>query len=207
MRGAPEKRPHRVFMSIMDGPNQSSDDRSCPRCEYKWAGLPERGRCPECGLGYDEDTRVWHCRQEWRSLFWWILVIGGAAVAYAAVSLLQSTGILAGEPTFRMVLLLGIVAAYGGCLVLLYREMSRRRYVATSAEGIVFQYGVKTLSIPWEHVAAARQRMDYAAVYAIDGTVRSISGFQTVEDLEEFLQVVEERLATRRERDMPRDEA
>lgn len=193
-------------MSNQRGPSQRLEDRTCPQCDYNWAGLSERGRCPECGLGFDEDTRVWYCQNDWRPLFWGILVIGGAIVAFIAVALLGSTVILAGDPTLRLVIALAIIAAFGGCLIFVYHEMNRRRYVATSADGIVFKFGLKTLFIPWEHVAAARNRMDYAAVYAVDGTVRSISGFQNAEALEDFLKVVEGRLASRRGPAEPPDE-
>lgn len=33
--------------------------RFCPRCAYSLKGLPAVHRCPECGLRYDEHSRMW----------------------------------------------------------------------------------------------------------------------------------------------------
>ncbi len=34
-----------------------SDDMLCPSCGYGLAGLARKGKCPECGNGYDMDRR------------------------------------------------------------------------------------------------------------------------------------------------------
>ena len=31
----------------------------CPRCTYPFTGLPEAHQCPECGLAYDAESRMW----------------------------------------------------------------------------------------------------------------------------------------------------
>lgn len=31
----------------------------CPRCSYPFTGLPEAHQCPECGLAYDLESRMW----------------------------------------------------------------------------------------------------------------------------------------------------
>ena len=31
----------------------------CPRCSYPFTGLPEAHQCPECGLAYNLESRMW----------------------------------------------------------------------------------------------------------------------------------------------------
>ena len=31
----------------------------CPRCSYPFIGLPDAHQCPECGLPYDAESRMW----------------------------------------------------------------------------------------------------------------------------------------------------
>lgn len=116
---------------------------------------------------------------------------------FVIIGVIRSLKSLGGDPSIRLLLIFGIIAAYVGAVVFLRKEMNRRRYVAATAEGIVVNYGLKALSIPWEHVTHAKEMMGYATIYAIDGTARSISGFQSAEDLEDFLEVVQRRLAAR----------
>jgi len=41
-----------------------SGSTMCPRCDYELEGLPTVGACPECGLRYDTNSRVWEKRQQ-----------------------------------------------------------------------------------------------------------------------------------------------
>lgn len=37
----------------------------CPICHYSLEGLPRDHQCPECGLKYDQRSRVWFGRDRW----------------------------------------------------------------------------------------------------------------------------------------------
>lgn len=169
-------------------------ERSCPRCEYNWTGLPPSGRCPECGLGFDEETRIWSCAQELRPIYWCVL-LGGVGLAIAAmVGWMRSWRPFGAGPTMSVLMYMGAAAMYLGLLVFLRAEMKRRRFVAVTADGVEISFGQKCFAISWEDVAGARERMGFATIYARDGTARSISGFKSVEDLEEFLEIVNHRV-------------
>jgi hypothetical protein len=57
---------------------------SCPRCGYRLHGLPAQGRCPECGLDYDPDSRVLRLapgRRHWHNLAYAGLLLALLALA------------------------------------------------------------------------------------------------------------------------------
>lgn len=46
-----------------------SHAQCCPRCRYDLTGLPTSHTCPECGLHYDDNTRIWRPGLDWRHYF------------------------------------------------------------------------------------------------------------------------------------------
>ena len=60
----------------------------CPRCQYSLHGLPAAHRCPECGLEFDAESRMWvahfcgFCwRPDWRLIVAVLGILVGLLVA------------------------------------------------------------------------------------------------------------------------------
>jgi hypothetical protein len=107
----------------------------CPVCATDLRGLPAPARCPNCGFGYDEHTRVWRSDETWRRVAVRYMVMGLGAGLF--ISVIEAIGY--GEaPRPVLPLVLGLLAPVGG--LLLRRMVSGRisgRFVALTPDGIV----------------------------------------------------------------------
>ena len=52
---------------MTDDPRDILQLKNCPKCAYSFEGLPNCGKCPECGFSYDQDMRLLPImRHQWR---------------------------------------------------------------------------------------------------------------------------------------------
>jgi hypothetical protein len=118
----------------------------CLACDYDLRGLPSRHRCPECGLAYDDRTRVWRPGAS-LSIIPGILAFG-VVLPFVLIKVTSSTP----HATWgRIVSLLWFVAVLLAGLWI--RFIHRRRYVvATMPDGLLVRVG-KVCLIPWNDLA------------------------------------------------------
>lgn len=143
----------------------------CLACDYDLRGLPPSHRCPECGLAYDQDTRVWRPETS-LSIISGIVTLG--VVLPFLVTIASSNSLHAGLIRLAALCWFVLVVASG----LWIRHVHRSRYVvATMPEGLLVRIGDHTL-IPWHDLALA----------ALDDTrvrIQRISSNETI-DLTSF---------------------
>lgn len=54
----------------------------CPRCDYSLEGLPDRYRCPECGIEYDREMVVLKQSKKYATFFTVFAALGLLMMAY-----------------------------------------------------------------------------------------------------------------------------
>jgi len=119
---------------------------SCPRCSYKLRGLPEKHRCPECGLGYDENSGIWRRHPRWRELFW-------PALIYVYVF---STSLGAFQTTPRYITILILLCSAGWAIYIVYNFLiliRDGRFAAVLPDELMLRLDKKdSISIPWGNI-------------------------------------------------------
>jgi len=71
----------------------------CPRCTYSLTGLPEAHQCPECGLPYDAESRMWVGSKKKGFGVEWVSLIVGIAFPLIFITVSLLTAIIV--PTYR----------------------------------------------------------------------------------------------------------
>ena len=120
----------------------------CPQCKYSLTGLPAQHRCPECGLFYDLNSRVWRNRFPKKSI---VVPICCTAVVLAFVV----TAMIRGYSQSSIVVLLEAIAIPLGVVgsLLLVRDARHGLLVATLPEGLFVRIGKPTgVLYPWEDI-------------------------------------------------------
>jgi len=117
----------------------------CPRCDYELSNLPPEHQCPECGLSYDGNTRVWFASPaRWPTVV--MMVIAGIPLTVFGLLFLLgggSTRILSMASTSLMFVI---------CL-LRFRRM-KNQILAITPAGIVFRSmnQARRQFAPWEEI-------------------------------------------------------
>jgi len=126
-------------------------------CRYSLAGLPDKHRCPECGLFYERESSV----IERARLGWVILAIAYAVMLATGIALLVLRGVIS-------VWLAGAVGVAG----VLWRLRGPRRMVLASRERLrIIGRTANEETYPMVRIRAAKwSRVDGAvSIFGTDG--------------------------------------
>ena len=194
--------------------SESNPASECPECTYPLVGLPPDGRCPECGYEYDHLTRIFGRRAPAN-----LIIMGGMLEAFALLMLIlvwqsglpQRLGV-SSAMLFAAVFVIAACFTIFLILALRQRKWSVARAV-TGPEELRVQYGPGPLDrqIPWSDITGIRVTGRYLS-FGAAVQLRNVDGksftrpempvegvFQTRDDLEEFVRIVETRIGLRHE--------
>lgn len=138
---------------------------TCPACDYELAGLGTKGRCPECGLEYDEHSRVWRPRPR-LPLIRGVIIFGivlPVCVNHTFGDELRPVlgGLLWPLAGAWFVLVLGFV--------LRMRFMHRHRYLAAVLpNGLLVRHDQSEL-IPWSDITALEVTLPEVRIFRARG--------------------------------------
>ena len=144
--------------------------KQCPECAYDLTGLSPNGKCPECGLGFDEGSLYWYPetpRVEYFSLL--IMAFGGIPTGARAYHNLRSGGPWETEELLFVLFAIVIVVLLLWEAWRLYQSNKRGRYAAIIPDGVRARSIKDTRAISWE-------QMEHIRVSAFDVTVVDRSG-------------------------------
>lgn len=138
---------------------------NCPDCGYSWRGLPDEGRCPECGLVYGETLAVWRPRGRQIALGVCLLV-QAACVGVSCYNLLHrhvvvaaptapSGSTLAAQPNWMGAGLSGGIAALlaVAAFYMLFRT-TQSCYLSVAENGVRIRQGNRLHEEPWGNIRA-----------------------------------------------------
>jgi len=152
----------------------------CPRCAYSFAGLPEAHQCPECGLAYNADSRMWVAAQNDR-------LKGRSTLLFIAIVnlvvglMIVPRGFFISGPVFRFIFIIGgLFNLIAGTLALRrwWRFAEQRpSFFAVLPDGLWCLRGFdRARSIPWERIKSATS--DWVPVDQSSGRVIMIHVFK-----------------------------
>ncbi|MBN2445456.1 MAG: hypothetical protein JXO22_01925, partial [Phycisphaerae bacterium] len=128
---------------------------NCPRCNYSLRGLPARHTCPECGLAYDEESRVWRPRHPWTvhigalGIALLLLPMGSAVLPHLMNGLLPPAWPSVGGAS----VLIGAVVVFVG----ICSANSRGRCVAVMPDGLFVRTVETERLVDWADIKGARR--------------------------------------------------
>lgn len=133
----------------------------CPRCAYPLTGLSHTYHCPECGLTYDTDSRMWSgVRRTSKSERVFRFIMGCIGFSFGIVFILMSrrfsTG---GGSAFVWLGVANALIAMINIVGSVRRDVGRNWFLAQLPDGIWYlsQNG-KSRSMPWSSIRVADER-------------------------------------------------
>jgi hypothetical protein len=163
----------------------------CPRCDYPLTGLPEEHACPECGLRYDKNSRIYRLRR--RSVYLDMAILGFGIYALLTLFRLQNVaGIWRG---LSILLLSAYCVGMAWVAYILYRAQRLGHHVATTCDGLLLHLpGAKLRIFEWSNIS--RVEPTRAALGAIlfirdQRVVMNLTGmFRSPTEAAEFIRIV-----------------
>jgi len=138
--------------------------RTCPVDGYDLAGLPMEHRCPECGFGFDGQTRVWRVDRPWRLVVLPVTLLVILLTGVSANALGMTASFQGSKGSMIRLIVAGAVTALWGWYACLAWIMARSGpFLATAPSGIVARLSDQVpRMIPWSRVAKVNTRWNGA---------------------------------------------
>lgn len=125
----------------------------CPRCDYDLRGLPRAGRCPECGLRFNERSCGWETPLTLARLQGLILVLALVISGVQGYRLATTRDTL--EMTMQGLLLAGVLIGFAAALLPIW--LGHRYVLAACAEGLLVRRPwQRTRYIPYDQIIEIR---------------------------------------------------
>ncbi len=151
---------------------------ACPRCEYPLTGLPENHACPECGLRYDSDSKIYRPAAGFVPAIGTIGFVGSIFFALQVLRLMHRA-----SAGFRPYVLGGGMALVGLFTWLIWRyqgSAKKQKLVAVLPDGLLIRLASdRAQEIPWTNISnvTANRGMLAVSIFIRDKkTIQTVGG-------------------------------
>ncbi|MBI1824869.1 MAG: hypothetical protein HY287_03210 [Planctomycetes bacterium] len=127
----------------------------CPECAYDLTGLSAKGKCPECGLGYDEESLYFYWRPKIRKGPYYLLLLtfsGGLPVVVRTIRSLRTDGPWNSEETLSVLFAVVVLVLFLWSAWRIRQSIKRGRYAAITTDGLRVRSVQYTKAMPWDQV-------------------------------------------------------
>ena len=127
----------------------------CPRCAYPFTGLPEAHQCPECGLPYDAESRMWVGSTRMAFKAEWVSLIVGIVFPIIFITIFLLTAIIV-QPYRKWFIMFAVLHA--ALLPFSFYQWRRRQqappqFLAIMADGVWYRIQLSQHKfLEWKHV-------------------------------------------------------